>query len=1126
MKRITLIFITIIALSIILITIFIQRNISVVDKNSREYAYKDPQNLSQYLFEKKKEKKGKPKYDRPDEAMEYEVLLRSEIDKPYSYRPNWKMRAFDEARRQGRLEKNSQDMTWIERGPSNIGGRSRAIVTHPEFEDMWWVGAVGGGIWHTENAGLDWICQSDNLPVISVTTLAICRANPDILYAGTGEGFYNYDAVIGDGIFKTTNGGMDWQQLASTAGNGEFQFVNRIVVHPQHADTLLAATNAGLYQSLDGGSNWKMVYSGGGRVQQIIVNPDNFNTQFMTVHAGGIYKSTDMGSTWKKVSEEISDHQRIEIGIAPSDTNYLYASPVNGSSGLKGFYQSKDGGVNWTRLGDSPNWLGGQGWYDNTLIVDPFDPEIVIVGGIDLYKVNVSGAGMQANAISNWYGGNGLPYVHADQHFLVTLPRQNGTYAVIAANDGGIFYSPDMGLNWDSRNNNYNVTQYYDADRNPFADQFIAGSQDNGTNLSPSGSVFDSDWNEVIGGDGFDCVWDRFDPLVLYGTLYSSLIYKSEDGGYTFRQINSGLPESNIFHTPLTMDPANPNKLFTISDANKLYYSSNGGESWKSSAASLGGSSLVKISVCVSDSSTVWAASSSSYINLSTDGGKTYSLVTKPSEAPNAHLTGFATYPDDNAAVLATFGVSGFGKIFRSRDLGSTWENLTANLPDVPVHCAIVMPYDTQQIWIGTDIGLFISYDDGQSWQYENSNLPAVSIRRLKIVNQEIVAATHGRGVWSIHDTQLPELQVPVRAPSLADLTPPNPNTNALKISFMARGNYDSLNVRVNEKHIATLFNVPVYRDTFIFYITTPPEFLNIRTTGYKGGTPYPSDEKSISTYSTIDTLEQDFENDMTFYGDLEAELLSGFSNKALHTPHPYDNKRNYIAYLGSPVRVSDDSRLTWKDIALVEPGEEGAEYPDYRMWDYVTVEGSTDGENWDILIKPYDCRLTSDWRFFYDSNMNGEEYMYLNHAIDLDSAYSAGQNILIRFRLFADDFTTGWGWAIDEVQITSSATSVEPAAYPLSRYELIGNFPNPFNPVTNIRFTLAEKSPVSLLVYDNLGRLVKTIYRERDLAAGTLHQVQWDATNDAGMRVASGTYYYSLVAGNFRSVKKMLLLR
>lgn len=143
--------------------------------------------------------------DRPDQALLYEKVLRSEIGKPFSYKGNWKFKAYQQARQTFSLRKATQ-LNWQERGPANVGGRTRALVVHPQNESIWWAGAVGGGVWKTEDAGQHWRPLTDHMPVISVTTLAICQTQPDILYAGTGEGFGNYDRVIGDGIFKTLDG--------------------------------------------------------------------------------------------------------------------------------------------------------------------------------------------------------------------------------------------------------------------------------------------------------------------------------------------------------------------------------------------------------------------------------------------------------------------------------------------------------------------------------------------------------------------------------------------------------------------------------------------------------------------------------------------------------------------------------------------------------------------------------------------------------------------------------------------------------------------------------------------------------------------------------------------------------
>ena len=1106
-----------------------------IDKSGKEYAMRHPRILKAWLAEQKEEKKKRPGYDRPDLAMEEEISLRSETGKPFSYSGSWKFAAMRRARLYNSLNKTDAGLEWVERGPANVGGRSRAIVVHPQDQNQWWVGAVGGGIWKTNDMGESWTCQSDNMPVISVTTIDICDSLPQILYAGTGEGFYNIDAIIGDGIFKTTDGGQTWTQLSSTISDVRFRYVNRIVVHPQHADTLLAATNYGLYRSYDGGESWQEVFANGSRVQQIIANPLNFNSLFIAVNGRGIYKSSDLFESWQYVSNDITDHKRIELAISEADTHFVYASAVKSDGNVRGFYQSTDGGLGWTFLGNSTDWFRTQGWYDNTVVVHPFDPNTVFLGGIDLYKIVVANQAATVNAISNWYGGNGLPYVHADQHFLVTLPRADSSFAIIAANDGGIHYSLDGGVTWNAKNTGYNVTQFYDVDRSPFADQFIGGTQDNGTQRSRVNAASDSKWEEKIGGDGFDCAWDKSDPNVVYGTLYSSLVRRSRSGGEAFAEATNGLPESDIFHTPLEMDPHNNSKLFTLSKENdeyKVFVTTDQADSWHSVNVDLGGSEwyakYVKIAVSKKDSNIVWAASTYSHINVSTDGGQNFSIVNKPDGSPKARLTGLATSPRDSAMAFALFGVSGYGKIFRTSDLGQSWQDITADLPDIPVHCLLVMPYDSSEIWIGTDIGLFISYDEGQSWQINNGSIPAVSIRRLKIVDKEIVAATHGRGIWSVHNELLNQQEIPMREPVLNALNPPNPNTQFMNIHFMPRGLYDSLQVKVNDEAIATLTEFPAYKDTFVAYQATPPDYLDIVVQAFSDTLVLYSEHRGIFIFESVDSLNENFSAGIgDFSGDFVVTQEEGFNSNTMHTEHNYQNQRNYIALLNTPLAIRDSLRLTYKDVALVEPGETGYEYPAAQIWDYVTVEGSADGENWDILIKPYDCNFDDDWRFYYDGAVPGDESMFLDHEIKLDSLYAPGQFAYIRFRLYADEYSTGWGWAIDNVRIgLPSLTAVSSNDLVVHRFELKNNYPNPFNPSTTIAFSVDKNGPASLLVYNYLGQVVQTIFKDKDLKAGTLHKVVWDGHNHSGRQVASGVYFYKLTAGRKQTVKKMILAR
>ncbi len=1083
--------------------------------------------LNAYLSAGEKSAIEHPKFDKPDEAMEEEIAMHSEVDKPMAYRGSWRFKAFRQAIQQARSQyslKKVNALNWIERGPSNIGGRTRTIIVHPNHSDTWWAGAVGGGIWKTTDAGASWTCQTDNMPIISVTCMGICKSNPDILYAGTGEGFYNSDAIIGDGLFKTVDGGTNWQQISSTVSNADFRYVNRIVVDPNDADHLSVATNSGVYLSTDGGVSWSETFNNGNRVQQIIANPLRFNTQFIAVNSSGIYKSTDGGRNWNFVSEEISDEGRIEIAISEVDTTVLYASPVNSSNGLLGFFRSSDAGETWVDYGNSTNWLGGQGWYDNALVVSPLNKDIVYVGGINLYRVHINGSNMSASQLTEWYSGSSHPYVHADQHALVTIQTSQTNFSILAGNDGGVHFSDDAGNTWNEKNNGYNVTQYYDVDRHPSANQFIGGTQDNGTHRSPLEPTNTSAWEQVIGGDGFDCAWDKTNPNVVYGTLYYTKIYKSTDGGYNFTYTNNGMPESGIFHTPLAMDPHNSDKLFTAGDNNTVYWTDDAAANWHATSINNNDYSRYKIAVSRSTSNIVWAGATTIYINVSTDGGQTFHQVNQPSGSPHAWLTGISTHPSQDSTAFLTIGSSGSGKIYRTRDLGNTWENMNNNLPDVPVYTVLVMPFDTTEIWIGTDIGLFISYDDGRSWQI-NNDIPAVSIRRLKIIGQEIVASTHGRGIWSVHRDELS--QGDLLSPTLQDLTVPNPNTHILKIRFTANSDYDSTLIFVNNQVTDRLYNIPAGIDTFGTYLTNPTENVTAQVVGFRGIQSAASTEKSRMIYSAVDTLSENFNSGTsTFFGDMTISTPNGFTDALLNTDHPYLDGKTYITYMGTPITIKGGTSLSYNDVAIVEPGDAGSQYGDNNFWDYVTVEGSDDGDIWTNLVTPYDCRYDATWQSAYDNGSNGDESMLRNHPIDLTTVYAPDQNVYIRFRLFADANTNGWGWGVDDVIVTNTVSAISAESKIARRFALFANYPNPFggsqphgeNSFTTIRYEIAKPGMVELTVYNALGQKVRTLVNEAK-SVGQF-RVQFDA---AGL--ASGTYYYRLVSGRKSRVRKMLIL-
>ena len=290
-------------------------------------------------------------------------------------------------------------LDWKERGPANVSGRTRALIVDPDDQThgTWFAGAVGGGVWKTEDAGQSWMPLTDHLPNLGVSSMAMAPSDHDVIYVGTGEGFFNLDAVDGSGIFKTTDRGQTWTQLTSTALDGSFRHVNRLVVDPSNADVVLAATNTGIYRSENGGQDWSAVYPTGGSpdseaiVQDLRARPDDFNVIFAAENEVGVHRSLDAGRTWELVSgDEITGgFDRIELAISPSDPDVIYAS-IEHTEGSK-LARSIDGGDTWVSIADrnevNPvNWLGGQGWYDNTIAVHPFSSDIVYLGGIELWK--------------------------------------------------------------------------------------------------------------------------------------------------------------------------------------------------------------------------------------------------------------------------------------------------------------------------------------------------------------------------------------------------------------------------------------------------------------------------------------------------------------------------------------------------------------------------------------------------------------------------------------------------------------------------------------------------------------------------------------------------------------------
>ncbi len=289
-----------------------------------------------------------------------------------------------------KLKNASETVEWITRGPSNVGGRSRGLIIDPDDPEYntWYVGSATGGVWKTTDRGKTWVCLTNELPYQATTTLAMAMSNTNIIYMGTGESFPGSMQTTGGGIFKSTDKGNTWNQLEATSSSEDFRYINRIIVDPDDEDIVLAITQTGIFKTTDGGTSWEQKYESTNAVEHIIADASDFDIQFAAENGKGVLRSLDAGDTWENKSKGISPHARIELALCATNSQKVYAS-FEKLNDLSELYCSWDQGENWQLVvneEDEIDYLGGQGYYDNTIAVHPYDENTVFIGGVSIWK--------------------------------------------------------------------------------------------------------------------------------------------------------------------------------------------------------------------------------------------------------------------------------------------------------------------------------------------------------------------------------------------------------------------------------------------------------------------------------------------------------------------------------------------------------------------------------------------------------------------------------------------------------------------------------------------------------------------------------------------------------------------
>ncbi|MBP6639178.1 MAG: PKD domain-containing protein [Bacteroidia bacterium] len=710
-----------------------------------------------------------PLKDRIDLAMAQEVMMTK--DPATGEVPRERLLSAsayaDQMRAAGKVNA-ALSVNWDERGPSNVSGRTRAIMIDPNdgTGNTIFAGGVGGGLFKTTNitaANPNWAPINDLMGNLAITTLAFDPSNTQTMYAGTGEGYFNADAIRGLGIFKSVNGGATWTQLAST-NNATFRFVQKIAV--TNTGVILACTQAGgVQRSTNGGTTWTKVLGSGLGITgagsniawdaEIAANGDIYASL-----DGSVHKSTNAGATFGAAQTLPLAASRIELACAPSDANYVYCIIENANIAA-GICRTIDGGASWvnrTKPADADPGIGatdfsrGQAWYDLSIAVDPNNRDRMFVGGVDLF-VTGDGAGTWTQ-VAHWYGGFGFQYVHADQHIVIFQPGSSSI--CYFGNDGGVYRSANANVGSPAiafKGNNYNVTQFYACAMHPTAltDYFLAGAQDNGSQQFSNGGI--NATIEVTGGDGAFCHIDQDQPQFQFTAYVQNDFFRSADGGNTWTSIST---TGGLFISPTDYDNVG-NRLYGHRGSNNYLRWDNpqSGNTFATVAVAGFGGQVACVTVSPNTANRVF---------FGINNGDVFRVDNAHTGAPTATniSTGLPTgYPscveveigNDNH-LLVCYSNYGLNSIWESVNGGTTWTSVEGNMPDMPVRWLLLNPGDNTQALAATELGVW--YTDllaggATVWTPGNTGLANTRVDMLQMRTSDnlVAAATHGRGLFT-----------------------------------------------------------------------------------------------------------------------------------------------------------------------------------------------------------------------------------------------------------------------------------------------------------------------------------------------------------------------------------------
>ncbi len=646
---------------------------------------------------------------------------------------------------------------WLSFGPAGINsslgdlvsGRVNSLAIDPHNSSTLYLAAAGGGVWKSTTRGSRWDPLTDQLPSLASGAVAVDPFSGDVWY-GTGELNFCRDCYYGAGVYRSSDGGATWTRVNP---DGFLSSPTSLIAFdPRHQGTIFIGRSTALWKSSDGGQSWRAVLQGAA-VTGFLLNPADSSIayaalgNFSGAPANGIYRSADGGETWTRVSAGLPQQQtmgRVALGISPTAPSILYALIARSDDfNLNGLFRSADGGGNWSLLNTLPSDFftedgAGQGAFNMVVKVDPRDAAVLYVGGSSFWKSTDFGA--------SWQDLGAAANLHEDPHDVIFDPADPQTFYLIG--DSGVWRSADGGKTFADLNQTLAIAQFQTVGLHPTNPLLaVGGTQDNGTVLYQGASL----WEQGRPGDSGAAFYDLFNPQIVYTVSRRFSLRRSDDGGKNFHEIASGLDPSDrvLFYPPFLNDPNQEGVLYFASQ--RVWRSRDRGDHWDLISGDLTGGQSAAISalaVSRATSQVLYAGTSDGRVQVSADGAASWAPT---ASLPNRFVTSITVDPE--VPQRAVVGLSGFGTghVFRTDNLGGAWEDISRNLPDVPVNAVLLDAIRPETVYVGTDIGVFVLGADG-TWAPLQDGLPNVIVLGLSQNARTglMAAATHGRGVFAI----------------------------------------------------------------------------------------------------------------------------------------------------------------------------------------------------------------------------------------------------------------------------------------------------------------------------------------------------------------------------------------